>query len=322
MANDFSVCISTVGQGVWQSPDGGESWKRMTKPFPQETKSRALVLHPTQPHTVYAGADTGLYRSEDNGATWEWLSSADGRLNIWALAIDPNDTNTIFAGTTPSGMYRSRDGGFEWEKLPVEMSEECAIGTPRVTTTVVDPDDSRIVWAGVEIDGVHRSLDGGDSWARIEGGLYDQDIHGMAIARGASNRILTATPREIFSSTDVGESWQPLEIMQKFPDSYCRWATFKIDDPKVIFAACGDTALGSSGNLQRSLDGGQNWKTMPIPGEPNSPLMNFGMNEANPNRVFTFSIFGQVYASEDAGDTWTKIKREFTEIRSITWQPN
>jgi len=88
----------------------------------------------------------------------------------------------------------------------LELAKECAIGTPRVTATVVDPDDPRIVWAGVEIDGVHRSLDGGDTWVRVAGGLADPDIHGMAIARGTPKRVLTSTPREIFSSTDVGES--------------------------------------------------------------------------------------------------------------------
>jgi photosystem II stability/assembly factor-like uncharacterized protein len=159
-------------------------------------------------------------------------------------------------------VYRSRDGGQRWEKLAVDLAKECAIGTPRVTATVVDPDNPHIVWAGVEIDGVHRSLDGGDTWGRMAGGLADPDIHGMVIARGNPTQVLTSTPREIFASTDVGESWQRMHIAQQFPAPYCRWIAVKPDDPQVIFAACGDSAIGSSGNLQRTTDGGQSWRTL------------------------------------------------------------
>jgi photosystem II stability/assembly factor-like uncharacterized protein len=322
MAKDYSICIGTVGQGLWQSPDGGETWQRMRQPFPLESRVRALALHPTEAHTLFAGADSGVYRSEDNGASWERVSGPEANLNIWSLAIDPANPETIFAGTSPSAVYRSQDGGQHWEKLPLDLAKECAIGTPRVTATVVDPDDAHIVWAGVEIDGVHRSLDGGDTWERVTGGLADPDIHGMVIARGKPSRVLTSTPREIFVSTDVGESWQRLHIAQHFPAPYCRWIAVKPDDPKVIFAACGDSAIGSSGNLQRSTDGGLSWRTLPLPVEPNSPLYGFAVNAAKPERLLAYSLFGEIYASEDAGDSWQKVKREFGEIRAIAWQTN
>ena len=322
MAKDFSICIGTVGQGVWQSPDGGESWVRMRNPFPLESRVRALALHPKEAHSVFAGADSGLYRSQDNGASWERANAPEHSLNAWSLAVDPADPDTIYMGTSPSGLYRSRDGGQSWAQLSLDLAEECAIGTPRTTATVVDPDDSRIVWAGVEIDGVHRSLDGGDSWSRVAGGLNDPDIHGMVVARGNPKRVITSTPREIFASSDVGESWQPMEIGRKFPAPYCRWVAVKPDDPQVIFAACGDSAIGSSGNLQRTRDGGETWQTLPLPVEPNSPLYGFATNPANANRVLAYSLFGEIYSSEDGGDSWQKVKREFGEIRSIAWLPN
>ena len=43
---------------------------------------------------------------------------------------------------------------------------------------------------------------------------------------------------------------------------------------------------------------------------------------ANANRVLAFSLFGEVYSSEDAGESWRKITREFGEIRAIAWLPN
>src|SRR5215831_20504659 len=99
MAKDYTICIGTVGQGLWHSPDGGETWQRMRQPFPLESRVRALALHPMEAHTLFAGADSGLYRSHDNGASWERVSAPAASLNVWSLALSPADPETIFAGT-------------------------------------------------------------------------------------------------------------------------------------------------------------------------------------------------------------------------------
>jgi hypothetical protein len=45
-------------------------------------------------------------------------------------------------------------------------------------------------------------------------------------------------------------------------------------------------------------------------------------SHADPNRIVAFSLFGEVYVSEDAGASWRKIAREFGEIRAAVWVPN
>ena len=166
---------------------------------------------------------------------------------IWSLTIDPVDPDILFAGTRPAGVYRSRDGGLHWEKLAVDVSRECSIGTPFVTSVVVDPDDHRMVWAGVEIDGVFRSLDGGDTWTHLETGLYDPDIHAVTIAPTQPKRLYASTAREVFTSSDLGDAWQPLGIKQKWPLPYARGLMVKADDPSVLFAGCGETTTGERG---------------------------------------------------------------------------
>src|SRR4051794_28969822 len=167
MAANYSLCLGTAGWGVWHSPDAGQSWTRHRAPFPLNSRIQALVAHPTQPHTVFAGGDTGVFASHDGGAPWERIHpNRDGRgalPPLWSLAIDPVDPDTLFAGTRPAAVYRSRDGGRRWQKLAVDIARECSIGTPFVTGVLVDPDDHNTVWAAVEIDGVFRSRDGGDS---------------------------------------------------------------------------------------------------------------------------------------------------------------
>ena len=51
--------------------------------------------------------------------------------------------------------------------------------------------------------------------------------------------------------------------------------------------------------------------------ELNSPLYGFAANPANSNRILSFSLFGEIYVSDDAGGSWQKVKREFGEIRAI-----
>ena len=322
MASDYSICLGTAGWGVWHSPDGGASWLRHRAPFPLNSRIQALAAHPTEPQTVFAGGDTGLFVSRDGGAKWERRATPDDLPTIWSLAIDPVDPNTLFAGTRPAGVYRSRDGGRQWERCPVDIAAECSIGTPFVTSLTVDPDDHLTVWAGVEIDGVFRSVDGGDSWTHMETGLYDPDIHDMALGGVRGSRVWASTARDLFTSVDRGETWQSLGIKERWPLPYARGIAVKTDDPEVLFAGCGETTTGETGHILRSTDVGQTWDVLQLPGRANATIWGFATHTANADRILAFSLFGEVYASEDAGESWSKVAREFGEIRCIAWLPN
>jgi photosystem II stability/assembly factor-like uncharacterized protein len=322
MGADYSICLGTAGWGVWHSPDAGKSWVRHRRPFPLNSRIQALVLHPTAPHTIFAGGDTGLFVSANGGADWERVGTQGEIPTIWSLAIDPVDPQILFAGTRPAGVYRSRDGGQTWEKLAVDIAAECSIGVPFVTSVMVDPDDHRVVWAGVEIDGVFQSLDGGDTWAHVETGLYDPDIHAMAIAATTPKRVYASTAREVFASINQGETWQPLGIRDKWPLPYARGIAVKTDDPGVLFAGCGETTTGEAGHVLRTVDGGETWETLPLPGVANATIWGLATHPAEADRLLAFSLFGEVYISADAGVSWDKITREFGEIRTAAWLPN
>ena len=322
MAGNYSILVGTTGAGLFRSLDSGNTWSRAGNPFPGESQIRALAVDPQNSNVVYAGSNNGIYRSEDAGDNWVKMDSPMEGLNIWSIAIDPGDSETIFAGTSPPYVFRSRDGGKNWEKLSAAIAQECAIGSPRVTAMLVDPVDRGTVLAGVEIDGVYRSRDGGDTWAHVDTGITNPDIHGMAFSVGEQKTVLVSTPREIFASQDDGETFQSLTETSNFPMPYCRWVAVKEDDPRVLFAANGDAAIGNTGTIQRSTDGGKSWETRPLPVEPNSPVWNFATNPADPNLILANSVYGELYRSGDGGDSWEKLKKEFTEVRALAWTPN
>jgi photosystem II stability/assembly factor-like uncharacterized protein len=322
MAGNYTICVGTIGSGLWRSPDGGDSWQRVRDGLTGESRVYGLTVHPAEARTVFAGAEDGIYRSRDGGQSFARLDSPMNASEVWKIALDPTDPDIIFAGTRPAALYRSTDGGRNWQKLAADIVDECPnVGVPRVTALTVDPSDPRIVWAGIEVDGVRRSTDRGDSWSRITNGVYDLDIHDIAVTVNGGTTVLTSTPGEIFASPDHGESWNGLGVRDRFDLRYCRGLAQKADDPEMLLVATGDAAVGSTGAIQRSRDGGRSWEKRPLPVEPNSPIWAFATHAADPARILACSHYGEVYASEDAGESWRKLRREFTEIRALCWIP-
>jgi hypothetical protein len=64
--------------------------------------------------------------------------------------------------------------------------------------------------------------DSGDTWTHLESGLYDPDIHAVTIAATQPKRLYASTAREVFTSSNLGETWQPLGIKEKWPLPYAR----------------------------------------------------------------------------------------------------
>ena len=145
MGKDFCISVGTVGSGIWRSLDGGDAWSRVRPTRVTECDIRSLAVHPRYHNILYAGTDSGLYRSENRGSRWERLDSPMNSMHTWAIGIDPDQPDTIFAGTKPSALFRSKDGGQRWERLPVDLAEECpSTIVPRVTVLVFDPEDHRV----------------------------------------------------------------------------------------------------------------------------------------------------------------------------------
>jgi photosystem II stability/assembly factor-like uncharacterized protein len=327
MARDYTIGVGAVGGGLSFSHDGGDTWQRIRFPLPSECNVRALRVYPDNAQRILAGTDVGLYRSEDNGMSWEKLDSPMEDLQIWSVAVDPVDTDTIFVGTRPEG-FRSKDSGKTWDKLYMGVNLNCPIGTPRTTNIIVDPRDHRTIWAGIEVDGIYKSLDSGETWVHLPDlgpDPFHGDIHGMAMRVGPTTAVFATSPFGIATSTDEGESWD-YHYFPKFREddvrSYCRGMAIKEDAPEVLFVGNGDFIPGDIGAIQISRDGGQTWKPAPLPTQPNSVVYWFATHPELPDVIVAASLYGYVYVSEDGGDSWTKLKKEFGEVRSLALTPN
>lgn len=318
------IYVGTIGNGLWRSTDGGETFERASDGMFVECHVRALVIHPRQPGTLYLGSEQGLFCSTDGADNWSRVESPLNGRQIWSLLLLPHRPEVILAGTCPSRLFRSADGGRTWTEPAVGMVQDCPrIIHTRVTTLFADPTDAETVWSGVEIDGLYRSRDCGQTWQKTGSGLSSQDIHGMAIVpgNGRPSRLLASTNNDLNLSTDGGLTWQPLRVGQALPWSYCRGMAQKRGQPEIVFMGNGDGPPGSVGMVARSTDAGQTWRTATMPGRANSTIWNFAVHPADPELIYASSISGEVYRSTDGGAAWQKLPREFGEIRALAWEP-
>jgi len=322
------VLVGTIGQTILASDDDGDSWRRLgpREGLHSDGIVRALATDPADPRVVWAGTDKGAYRSDDGGRQWRAIGGPLSGKTVWRLAVHPRDRKVIFGGTgTPSepALYGSGDGGASWKELPVGIAAECDnVGVPRITDIAIDPLDPLEVWTAIEVDGIRHSRDGGESWTRIDGAIRNPDGHAAAVTAGPPKSVFITVSDEVFISQDDGGSWQPVGIKEKFPWPHVRDVVFDPLDPCSAWAAIGDFTPGTDGALPRTHDTGKTWQPVAMPVKPNSSMWVVRTQADNPQLVLAASRNGYLYRSDDAGHSWRKWGREFSEISSIVWIPD
>ena len=328
MSTAETILVGTVGQGVFRSPDGGETWGRISvgQGMHSDCVTRCLATSPADPKVVFAGTDLGIYRSADAGASWSLLETPMNGRAVWAITIDAADPDVMLAGTgtpSPPALYRSEDGGSTWQQSEAELAETCpAVGVPRPTALVLDPGDADSAWAGLEVDGVRHSADGGRSWQRAAPEIRNQDVHNLLVTAGAEPRVYVLVNDDVWVSEHRGDSWRAVGIRQVFPWHYPRGLAARLDDPNVVFVTIGDTTPGRTGAIMRSCDAGRSWEALQLPGQPNSAMWTLTIARSAPDVMLAASRYGNLYRSDDGGDSWRRLWREFSEVSSLAYIGN
>lgn len=319
------IFVGTVGEGLWRSADGGQSWQRLKNGLLSECDVRAIAINPTNARQVVVGTNEGIFLSNNSGDAFERCAGEHQETTVWSLAIDLRDSKRMLAGARPARVFASHDSGRTWRRLPApidEASDNPALRYNRVTFVGFDPRDATRIWVGVEIGGVFASADDGETWRRCAAGLSSLDIHGLVVLpEPGGARLVVSTDNDLNVSTDDGANWTPLDAAKTFPQRYCRVLAQCTRLPGRLYLGNGDGPPGSVGAGLRSEDGGRTWREMPFPTTLNSTLWGYATHRGDPNRMYAATVSGQLFQSLDAGDSWTKLPREFGEIRAVAWAP-
>jgi photosystem II stability/assembly factor-like uncharacterized protein len=233
---------------------------------------------------VFAGRQSGLYRSHDSGKTWEKVQVVAGEaLSVTALAI----SSKLLWAALPGGVAYSVDLGSSWSWT------QFATPAPYITALAVSPqvaEDKNLFAATLE-DGVFRSVNGGATWESWNFGLLDKQVLCLAL-KGES--VYAGTGTGLFHSRTGARSW--------------REVTLPVEDAVLSLTVMGGRLLVGTEKhgLFTSANEGVSWKRKKARGL-NAPINQIQVVAGKEASVHVLA--GEaLWESLDEGKSWRQVR--------------
>jgi len=323
--------------GFYRSTDGGVTWKE-SKELKNES-IHAMTQSPADPNVLTVGTLEGVWISRNSGEDWERISSTTMPVNVDSLAMDPRNTNTMYAGTWWRA-YKSTDTGKNWRLIKDGMIDDSD-----VFAVTLDPRNPDHVIASA-CSGIYESQNAGERWAKIQGipsqsrrtrdilqhpsmpgvvyagtteGFWmtanggkswslttqrDLEVNSIAVHPDAPNRVFIGTNNYgVMVSNDGGRNFVPSN--GNFTSRFTYSVTPDVQQPNRLYAATHNTATGG-GFFFLSNDGGVSWTLARGLDVSRVRVFTVRQDLANPNRMFVGTNAG-IFSSMDRGVSWTQM---------------
>ncbi len=291
--------MSSYGDGVYKSTDGGKSWKHLGLSLTRQIAN--IRIHPSNPDIVYvaaqgpihgASSDRGIYKSVDGGKNWNKVLFVDDNTGCVDLSMDMTNPRILYAamwdyrrlpweiksGGKGSGLYKSEDSGETWQKIQEGLPKE--LGKMSISVSKANPDK---VYALVESDtqkeqgGLFVSKDGGKNWTRIS---KDHRLVQRAwyyievIADPQQEDVVYVLNSPGLKSKDGGKTWE--YISGTHGDYHQLWINSSNNQNMVI---------ANDGGAAITFNGGKVWSS-----QNNQPTAQF--YRVNADNGFPYKLYG------------------------------
>ena len=176
--------------------------------------------------SVHLGNASGLFRSNDEGESWAYITPAEMTRTIEALAVYGG---TLYA-SSGSAVYCSEDRGDSW----AVVNDGLTHGS--VSTLLAVNEDT--VFVGTSGNGVFRTMDGGDSWMETNTGITNATVSELEVI---GDRIYAQIGKRVVYSVDGGKSWQPVKAWS-IPTNY-GFTGLTVSNGELYVGVCGLSPL-------------------------------------------------------------------------------
>ncbi len=351
--NPDVMFVTDVAAGVHKSVDGGQTWFQANVGILADATGGvpifSLTIDPHSYDTVWAGTYLSghIYRSTDNGASWEPRDEGithEGR--SWrGITVDPNSPNVVYIagevsswmfdgvdGQTRGEVYKSTDAGESWTLIwegdnlaryvwvDPRNSNRLYVSTGIFDRDPANADKENEVWGGV---GILRSDDGGASWEVLneKNGLDGIIVPSLFMHPANPDTLIAAVTGPfggpfletsgVYVTYDGGDTWE--QILDN-PLGGMEAVEIAEANPDVWCAAGNVEETGAV--IWRSEDAGKSWQSCPIRTQHRAAgfPIDLQVDPRNPYRIFDNNYGGGNFLSEDGGETWVDASRGYTGI--------
>ncbi|MBF6589815.1 MAG: exo-alpha-sialidase [Ktedonobacterales bacterium] len=292
-----------------------------------------------------------LRYSDDFGQTWHeperGIQFAEGSgqklKNIWTLVPGrASEPETVYAGVDPANLWMSGDGGVTWalnEGLahhPTRARWEPGAGGLCLHTIVPDPSNAARMWVGISAVGCLRTDDGGASWTFANKNTrsdflperypeFGQCLHRMIQHPTQPDVLYQQNHCGIYKSVNGGEDW--LDIQANLPSDFGFPIALDPHHPETLYTVVENQARNNVTDqftVYRTQNAGERWEALTegLPGGPGVRLgvLRHGMctDGHDPCGVYVGTNTGQLFASDNRGDSWRLVADFLPTIYSVS----
>lgn len=229
-----SNTIYALPQMLLKSTDGGITWADISSGITinWETRVAEIAIDRKNSNIIYAG--TGgffggtLYKSTNGGLSWQNLYRNEDetpglRNGVISLAIDPNNSNIIYAETADVGvLLKSSDAGYSWAVTGLGETGQL------IRSITIDNNSTQTIYAAISHSGFFRSLNAGNSWQPFNEGLGDSahaikliqntinsDLFGLASSKDTTGTFVAG----LYGKKMSNPIWNKISIANTITDS-------------------------------------------------------------------------------------------------------
>lgn len=250
-----TLYFGSVGQGLFYSYDGAESWWP-SGPIRQGTINAIAVPNQEELHcNVYLATGNRILKTTDCGRFWE-QTYYDTRLKeqVLSLTIHRDDPRVLYAGLSTGDVLRSLDSGKSWETVQRLKG--------KITRLITHPLKTDILYAVLEKRGIWKTVDGGLTWNDLTEGLKSfkggSDIKELVIDPTRPDTVIMATTYGLIRTTDGGANWAAIPLLTPPGKAPISALSLNPANPVELYYTTDTT-------FYRSSDAGETWETRALP---------------------------------------------------------